>query len=238
MAEAVVFWAMTYPVGMLLALMLVLGRISRIIKVSGWNNIPQNDGGVLLLPNHPSLLEPILMIALFFPGYLRHPRRLGPFTMADKKNYTHKWYYAPVRSKLLTIHRSKELSKEAAKTNAETLTRAIEILKGGGRIILFGEGGRTPTGEIFLRSRSGKLMRPFIDGAAIIALRSKATPIPVWVEIEWIFGFQFTESWWLGVPKSIRITIGKPIVIEGRKKIQEVTEIIQAAIFEVADEAT
>ncbi len=80
-------------------------------------------------------------------------------------------------------------------------------------------------------------MRPFMDGPATIILRAKPAVIPIWVEIDWLWGFYLTKKWWFGIPRQIRISVGKEIIFTGEENRREITEIIQSSILTLADDA-
>lgn len=232
--EHLVFWVILYPSGIALALFL---RFSRKVHISGWERFPHNKGGILLTPNHPSLFEPMLMVALFHKGYLRHPLKLGPYSVADKNNFTENAFWKHFKGKLIEVDRSDKSDEETKRRNLESVVRGIGILKDGGNIIIFGEGGRTPGGQEFLYSKTGKhRIRRFARGTALMAVRAKPRVVPVWVSIDW--GkciFRINRMWSLWQMNSIHITIGTPFQVEKGMTDASITERIERELLELAD---
>src|ERR1035437_5712220 len=88
--KAFLSYVPAYFVGILIGLCLLLLRVLGIWKVKGMENFPtleQKGGhGLILVSNHPSLLEPIALIGLFMPWYILRPI-YGPWNIADTTNY-------------------------------------------------------------------------------------------------------------------------------------------------------
>ena len=237
--EPLVFWSVTYPVGIVMAGLLLFAYKVGLMEIKGWENFPHGEGGILLTPNHPSLLEPVIMVALFYKAYLRHPRLLGPYTLADSKNYTDKWRYALLGSKILPINRSRKINLEASRNNLKTLSRSSEILINGGNVIIFGEGGRTGSSKNFLIGLKGNKIRPFVQGPAVIALRAKPRIVPVWISIDWFKGFKFGKKIYLcTLPTKIRLSIGKPMVVEEGETIDGLNKRMELTLLSLADKAS
>lgn len=230
--DAVVFLLFTYPFGIFIGISFWLFKSLGIAKVYGRKNFPVWQGNVLLISNHPSLLEPIILIALFFPQYLWRPFTYAPWNMAESKNYGNMLFYF-MRPRLILVDRDDKRSK------TEGIILAKNILNSGGVIILFPEGGRTSSGENFLESAKGKKIRNFKPGFAWLAAETGATVLPVWVEgtdnvlpnrgkVSYFYFFKF----W----KKIVIKLGKPFHVDKDAKTEIIIKQAESAILTLADQ--
>ena len=175
--EKLIFISVSLPIGYLLGIIFRILCLFRIIKVSHWERFPHFKGRLVLVSNHPSLLEPILLPALFFWEYLFHPFKLAPWSTPDKQNYYDKWYWFWLRPRAIPIERRDPGGK------ARALVKMIRVLKKGGIIILFPEGGRTFKGERFhFSKKENKKIRDFEGGIGWIVAKTGATVLPVWVD--------------------------------------------------------
>lgn len=234
-------WAVTYLIGLLLAFVLDLGVMTRLIRIKGWDKFPHGKGGILLTPNHPSMLEAFLMIPLFYLGYLSQPKRLGPYTVSDTRNYNTHWFWSWFNLRLLAVCRpaegaSKEELKKATEINLNTVSVITMVLKELGNVIIFLEGGRTesdPKAEMLVTPK-GNRMRRFKDTIGYSIKRSGATVVPVWSKATW---GKWEYKWGMytfALPKSIEITIGDPMTFDG-VAVRDIGPKIQQAVLELAD---
>jgi 1-acyl-sn-glycerol-3-phosphate acyltransferase len=83
--DLVVFFLIIYPFGILVGLVFWSLVIDGVLEMRGWENFPKQKSRIVVVSNHPSLVEPILMLGLFFHLYWRHPLKYGPSTLADRK---------------------------------------------------------------------------------------------------------------------------------------------------------
>lgn len=172
-----IFLFFTLPFGICVGLGCKRYRAKDIVHVIGWENFPIGEGNVILFANHQSLWEPIGLIGLFYPGYLYHPFRLGPWNMPDRKNYCGSWLSIFFQNRFIAVDRSDRA--EALKA----FYRAKKVLKAGGDIILFPESGRTCNGREFLYSPKGQgRIRKFTEGFGLLARAAHSTLVPVWVD--------------------------------------------------------
>ena len=213
-----VFILITYPFGgLLLGLLFWLLWIVGIIEIKGLKNLPLWGGKVLLVSNHPSLLEPVLLVALFVFQYALRPFRWGPWTMADNFNYVERWWplSIPIKPKLLCIDRT-----EGADNTDET-TKAFGILKKGGNVIIFAEGGRSWKGENHIWSDRGQFIRPLLPGFAVLAKTKGVRVLPVWFQ---------RNGWW------ITVNIGEPMTFTAKQKREEITDKTQKVLLSLGDQ--
>lgn len=210
----IVFFLFTYPAGVLIGIAFWLLRLFGVLKVKGWRNFPHWHKRVIVISNHPSLVEPILLVGLFFHQYLFRPLIYGPWTFADKKNYYNK--YPLLRPRLIPVNRT------GKNGNLESLLVAKQILKSGGIIIMFPEGGRTFKGTSFLTSARGKKIRPLKEGFAYLALETSAVLLPLW----------FQGNFWSGMS----LTIGEPTAFTSGTPRDEVLERTEKVLLDLADQ--
>ncbi|HEY5037928.1 MAG TPA: lysophospholipid acyltransferase family protein [bacterium] len=210
--SVVVFFLFTYPVGLVIGIGFWLLRLVGVLKVKGWGNFPHWRQRVLVVSNHPSLVEPILLTGLFFHQYVLRPFKYGPWTLADRRNYYDR--YPILRSKLIPVDRTRA-------GDPGSLVAAKQVLESGGNLIVFPEGGRTFKGTSFLESRSGRKMRPLKEGFAFLAVETNAVLLPLWFEGSFRSG--------------MRIAIGEAMIFTGGTPRNEVVEITERILLELAD---
>lgn len=121
-------------------------------RVEGRENVPAH-GGVLLVANHASLLDPPLL-----GNSVSRPVHFMAKGDLFKKPFL-KW--ALPRVKAFPVHRGG--------ADRAAVRRAIELLQSGEVVGLFPEGTRTKTGQLL----------PFQRGAGLIALRANVPVVPV-----------------------------------------------------------
>jgi len=227
-----------YTIGLLLGLLLYFLRFLNWIyagwgtEVQHWERFPKKQRKVLIVSNHPSLLEVILIPVLFFRDYIFHPFNFTPWSVPDKKNYFDRWYWTWAKIRLVPIDR--ENDREAFKS----LKRIKEILNLGGVVILFPEGGRTYKGKNFFHSEKGRKIRKLKAGVGWLVLKTNPLIVPIWIEGAKKVLPNKTGRLYHCFPRlwrNVTVKIGKPIHIEGMNK-EEVTQEIALALLELADE--
>jgi len=176
-----------YPIGILLASLLLAFRTLNWIRIWHWEKFPtrgQNPdlyrNGLIVVSNHPHLLRCMFEVwlpVLFYRDYLKHPFALRPFSVPDKGNFPDRWYWRWIKPVAVPINR-----KGDAGEKRREIERLIEILKAGGICVIFAEAGRTFKGTKFQRSAKGKRIRTLEGGVALLAQKTNAAVLPVWVE--------------------------------------------------------
>jgi len=122
------------------------------IEHHGQENIP-GKGALIIVANHATYLDPFWIA-------LRLYRTVQYMAMTPLFKYS--WI-----NKILRWFGAFPVNLENPESS--TIKKALSILKRGGALMIFPEGGR---------SKEGKLI-PFKDGAAKLALRTGATILPV-----------------------------------------------------------
>ncbi len=158
------------------------------VEVSGSGNVPRK-GGVLILCNHLSYADPVLVGAHIF----REVQFLAYLGLANSRLMR---FFFRLSS---TIPLSPTRAKDAIRT-------ASTRLKDGETICIFPEGGI---------SRFGPMIG-FRKGFELIARKGDAVVLPVYLDGVWgsIFSFsggRFFRKWPRKLPYPVRLQIGEPI---------------------------
>lgn len=228
--DRVVFLIVVYSVGLVLGLAFLLLKVTGRIKILHPERFPRRKENFLLVSNHPSLIDPVAILYLFFPDVLFHPLKVVPFHAPDVKNFYNPWYFFWIRPFSVPINRSEG--------KISSSRRMKKLLENGKRIILFPEGGRTDSKERvkFLYGKRGKRIRKLTQGAGWLAVNTGVPVIPVWIEGTDKFlpntpniRLVFPKFW-----KRILIKIGNPLKFEGSP--EEATEKIEKILLDLADE--
>ncbi|HEY1261926.1 MAG TPA: MFS transporter, partial [Terriglobales bacterium] len=177
------------------------------IKVEGRENFPAR-GGALLVPNHVSMVDAVLLIAatdrpirfLMFKGSYEHPL-VKPFAKMMR--------VIPVASNL------------GPRDLIHSLREATNALKDGEIVCIFPEGQMTRIGQ----------MLPFRRGMERIMKGVEAPIIPVHLDGVWgsIFSFERGRFLWKlprKIPYPVTVSFGKPMApattaVEVRKVVQD-----------------
>lgn len=202
------FWPVIYPASVFVGLLFLLLCLLRRVKVVGKENLPSWDKGFILASNHPSLWEPILLVGLFFPKYFFHPIKTLPWSTPDKGNYWDKWYWAIFRARFVPVPRGN------GRGEFFSLNKIIQVLRSGGKIIFFPEGGRTgrSNGEAPICLSNKKMIRPLKKGIGRIMTGTGCFVVPVWVDgTDRVLPI---GSWFPRLWRPVVIRIGKPICSE------------------------
>jgi len=230
-----VFWTLTYPFGILLGVLFHLLRILKILRIRNLEYFPYFQKKLVLVSNHASLWDPIILVGLFFKQYFFHPIRFCPWSTPDKGNYFDKWYWFFARPRFIPVPREEV---HRVRTVMRSLVKIIRVLRNGGIVIFFPEGGRTFKGKTFLFSKKKKkVLRTLRSGIGDIVCKTNATVVPVWIEgAENVLpnnGAIIPRLW-----RKVTITIGKSMdynhgaVLERKQITQEVSD----ALLQLADE--
>lgn len=230
-----------YVIGTIVGGSVFLLRILGRIKIIHWERFPKYNRnpelfrkGLIVVSNHPSLLEPLLVAGLFFTQYFVHPFRLSPWNIPDEKNYNNIWWRW-ARARIIWVDRE---SPEKAR---RTFTKVKNVVDSGGIVILFPEGGRTFKRRK-LYSKRGKAIAFLQEGIGLLIRKTEASVLLIWVEGSDDFfpntlwtdentsKFPFPRFW-----KKITIKIGNIVCFQKKRK-EELTQEVAAKLLELADE--
>lgn len=159
-----------WTIGLLGGSVLLLLRILKRVEIKGyekWKSLPlllKKNLRLLVVSNHPSLWEPLVLPFLFLRWYLFYPS-LIPFSTPDKKNYYDKWWFSLFRPVSIPIVRETKKGEEVKnreekrKEKHKSLKELVQKIRERRLIILFPEGGRTfKGGEYKIIRNDGKIV--------------------------------------------------------------------------------
>lgn len=137
----------------------IAARCTARVRVEGLDNIPK-EGPLLVVCNHASNADGLLLLAFVLPALGR------PFNWPGKEEALH-W---PVLGWTLRANGVFGIRRGAG--DLEAFRTARKVLDDGRVLAIFPEGTRSPTGAL----QEAK------EGAAVLALRSGATVLPIAIE--------------------------------------------------------
>ena len=176
------------------------------LKIYGKKNIPRS-GGALLLANHQSYLDPVLIAVK-----LDRPVSYMAKTELFEGNRFFKWL-------ITSLH---AFPVRRGESDVSAIKLAISKLQEGNILNMYPEGTRTRNGEI------GKIL----PGVAVVVRRAQVPVIPVIID----GSFQaFPKGGKALRPYPIRIMYGKPLKIEGLKGDQ-IVELIDKTLRQMFKE--
>jgi 1-acyl-sn-glycerol-3-phosphate acyltransferase len=240
-------------VGVLFCLLEGLGRI----KLVHFDRFPIWEEKLIIASNHPSLLEPVLLPFMGFPWMnfpwvfspqwsrikfsLRWfsrmqkefalPKKLIPANLPDRQNFFDYGFWRLFQGINIPVNRN-----GTPQDRIGSISAIKSILDGGGRILIFPEGGRTfkavKKGRI--KSAGGKEIGKLKNGAAWLAINTGARVLPIWIEgTDKVLPnnkFPLPRLW-----HRITIKIGQPFLVSGDGR-EEATSEIALALLALADE--
>jgi 1-acyl-sn-glycerol-3-phosphate acyltransferase len=127
------------------------------------------------------------------------------------------------------LNRSGQIPIDTENTHAtlSSLGAGVRTLRAGVPLFVFPEGGRTPTGEL----------RPFLAGAAYLAIRAQAPLVPIALEGLYNLLPIHTHHFY---PGEVTLRVGEPIATKGMtvRQTEELTARLRAAIAAMLQPAT
>jgi 1-acyl-sn-glycerol-3-phosphate acyltransferase len=156
-----------------------IGKWCGRIKVHGCLPSQQqmSDGGVLIIANHPSLIETIVLPALLSPWRWNTTDTKLPYSVADSQLFGRhsQWLYEYFRC--IPVYRT---TLNSTSKNWQTTRTCLRIFTRKGILIVYPEGGRTCKGQSWYYSKK-RMVRTCNPTLVKIAQRTEATIIPVWI---------------------------------------------------------
>ncbi|MGB7156499.1 MAG: lysophospholipid acyltransferase family protein [Tepidisphaeraceae bacterium] len=175
------------------------------LKVYGKENVPKT-GGVLLLSNHQSFLDPVAL-GVQLERELIFLARSGLFTNPVFGWFIRKCNAFPVRQGEGDIGAVKE---------------TIRRLQEGHMLTVFPEGGRCEDGEL----------QPIQSGASLVVRKAQVPIVPVVIEGSFK-AWPKHRKIWQRCP--VRVLFGKPVVVHDMKA-KEITAFIDRQLHELMAE--
>ena len=252
------FLVVNYLVAPVLGIFVCLLEASGRIRFIRFDRFPIWEERLIMVSNHPSLLEPVILPLMGFP-WMNFPwvfsplwsrikfslnwfkelekefsrsKKLIPANVPDKDNFYDPPYMKVFQGINVPVDRN-----GGVRGRIGTLLRLKKILENGGRILIFPEGSRTfkaiRKGE--LKTANGNRLGKLRDGAGWLALKTGARVLPIWVEgTDKVLpnnNFPFPRLW-----HRVTIKIGTPFHVTGNTRT-EATSAIAQALLELADES-
>lgn len=224
-----------YTGGVLLGGIVFSLKVVRLIKIK--HNIDPKllKNGFIVVSNHPSLIDPLLISNLFFRQYMKHPIRYSPWNIAETKNYK-KWYWQWAEPRMIWVNRDEP--HEARKA----FRKAREILnKLKGILVIFAEGGRTssnPTNDFFYSPEKRRKLRPLERGVGLLIKGTNSLVCCAWIDgsdevMRNLPGkfYTFPRFW-----RRITITVGEPFEFEKKESPEVITQKLVTRLLKLADE--
>lgn len=178
--EAIAFVLTIWLVGLLLGPPLLYFRMRGKIRFRGLERLAPHKGrGILIVSNHPSLIETVLLPFMFFPACLVRPFHLVPWSTPDRANIMAQWYTRIFRhGRMIMIDR--EPGTKAR--NAGALRKILTALAHRESVVLFAEGGRTHKRPERTVSPKGNELGRFSKSIEFILRNARCVVVPVWVK--------------------------------------------------------
>jgi 1-acyl-sn-glycerol-3-phosphate acyltransferase len=240
-AGKVIFLLMIYTVGALLGIIFCFLKFAGVVRVAHGERIPlnYNQRGLLVVSNHPTMLEPILLPLLFFWDYLKHPFKLCPFSTPDKKNFCDRWYWWWLNFCAVSVDRQDLHQKPSA------FRKMVDVLKRKGTLVLFPEGGRTAfatmKGKSYIYSQNGSRISTLDGGVGLLAKHTDPLILPIWVEnAEKVLPNSSNPKklFWRfpNLLQTVTLRIGTPFRLSHDMEREMVPQEIASKLLELADE--
>jgi 1-acyl-sn-glycerol-3-phosphate acyltransferase len=193
------------------------------LDVRGLANIPNGESPLIFTANHTSHLDTPLALAAL-PAAIR--RRTVVAAAADT-------FFMKTRTAIITVLSVNAIPIERHKVNRRSAEQAIELLQRGWHLVIYPEGGRTPTGP----------MLEFKGGPAYLAERSNATIVPTFIlgAGEWLSSYAKAEIY-TSQPRRWRspvvVAFGPPLRQAEGENIRRFGQRIQDAVVALGRDVT
>jgi 1-acyl-sn-glycerol-3-phosphate acyltransferase len=175
------------------------------LKVYGKENVPQS-GGVLLVANHQSFLDPPL-IGVQLQRKASYLAKSGLF-----ENPLFGWI----------IRNCNAFPVRQGEGDVGAVKETIRRLREGHMLTVFPEGGRSEDGEL----------QPILNGAALVVRKAGVPIVPVVIEGSFKAWSKHRRIW---QRHPVRVLFGKPAVVH-QLKAKEITEFIDQQLHELLAE--
>lgn len=234
--NAFIFLFITIPIGVFLGAIFYVPKMLGQIKILHYERFPHWKKKIIIVMNHPSLLETVLVpTLLLFRQYGVRPFAYAPISTPDWNNFYRRWYWFWARPVCIPIKRGQKISE------ARALHLLKEKLDQNKIVVLFSEGGRTFKGKKLLESKKGEKMRELMPGIGWLVKRTGARVLPIWVKgTDGVLPNHPTKLYsGVNPRKKITIKIGQLMHFKPSLRLggaREIVEKIQKTLLELADE--
>ncbi|MEI6736722.1 MAG: lysophospholipid acyltransferase family protein [Actinomycetes bacterium] len=193
------------------------------MDIRGGENLPPLGTTTIYTANHTSHLDTIIALSA-----LNRSRRRRTVVAAASDTF-----FMKLSTARITVLLVNAIPIERHKVNRQSAAQAIEILNQGWDLLIYPEGGRTPTGP----------MLEFKGGAAYLAERSNAVVVPTFMigAGEWLSHYakapiylEMAKKW----RSPVTVAFGPPLAIEEGENIRRFGQRIQDAVIDLARETT
>ncbi len=176
------------------------------VDVTGRENIP-SDGPVILAANHTSALDPMLMQA----GSMRLIRWL----------MLTKYQLKPLNFLWRSI---KPIALDRNGGDISKIRKVVDVLKDGQIVGIYPEGGL---------QRKVRELQPMEPGIGMIAKRSGATVVPIWISGPALSNSMMVHIFW---PSRSTVTFGKPYKPGVDMDAKQITEDLRERMLALSDQ--
>lgn len=224
------FLIFLYTVGIFLGVIFSFLKGIGKIRIHGRERLFGHSAGILLVSNHPSLLEVFLIPFLFFPQFLIRPFHFFPWGVGDPKVFINNWYYLWMRIvRFVSISKRETDPEDHAGRIRATFRKIKKNLENNQIVEFFPEGGRTCKRPKKIKSPEGLCLGELKRGFEEL---QKTFEKPYMIIPLWISGTDIVLPVGKVIPKfcesPIHIYIGTPIYLDPKERIltrEELTQI-------------
>lgn len=194
---------------------------STTLSINGEHHIPP-DGPVIFAPNHTSHLDtPVILAAI-------GSRRARTVVAAAADTF-----YVSARKARWTTLLFNTIPIERHRINRKSAEQAVELVREGWSIVIYPEGGRTPTGRL----------REFKGGAAFMAEKTGASVVPVFIEGIGLWRSEQSKApLYTSQPSRRRshvsVTFGAPLRPTEDTNVRRLNAQIEQAVLDLARQVT
>lgn len=237
--EKLRLYLLVYTIGLLFAVAYFILRIRGDVKIQG--KLPKPNGrSLVVVSNHPSTVETLLLIGLLSRLYLLSPR-LAPWSTPTMKHFSR------LSGRIWNLMQERAILVPEGRAGLVSWFRRMGEIIGGAEpaiTIIFPEGNRTFLTDSVPVGDSGQRLGPVQPGVATLIARAKVRPLvlPIWVEGADRVMPNSREKLVTGWPQwhrgPIVLRIGKPIDFPAYANQTEISQGIFAALSGLAGQCS
>jgi len=235
------FLLIMYTIGVWITMIFFFQKLIGRIKIvhperfpKHWQNPDILKNGLIVVSNHPSLIDPFLVSCLFGEQYFLNPFKFAPYNIPEVKNYN-KWYWKWAEQIMIWVERGNKQSMRAA------LKKCIEVVNSGKILVVHPEGGRTSSAserDCFYSPRKKKKLRHLKEGIGSLVKKTEAPVFLVWIDGSDKVMPNLPDRFY-SLPRlwnKVVITIGETVKFNSDLSREEITQKVATRLLELADE--